>query len=315
MMISGFMKKYCLSFLMILPLFASGQVNKVCFTYDDLPVVPYGANDSISQQRLTTKLVGTIVSQQIPATGFVNEIKLFENDSPITYQINLLKVWCQNGLELGNHTYSHHDYNHVSFQSFTDDLVKGEVVTSELLAAQGKKVRYFRHPYLHTGTPQQRADSLEQFLQRRGYTTAPVTIDNDDYLFALAYRRALGRSDTALASQIGRDYVVYMEQKALYFEKQSNRLFGRNISQILLLHANQLNADFTDELAAMFRRNKYTFVSLEEAMQDPAYTTPVKVFGAWGISWLDRWALSAGQKGAFFKDDPPTPEYIRKLTE
>ena len=309
------MKKGFLSLLMVLPILASGQVNKVCFTYDDLPVVPYGASDSISQQNLTTKLVGTIVREKIPATGFVNEIKLFENGSPITYQVNLLKVWCQNGLELGNHTYSHHDYNRVSFQTFTDDVIKGEVITRTLLAGQGQQLRFFRHPYLHAGNTQQRADSLDQFLQRRGYTTAPVTIDNDDYLFASAYRRALGRSDTTLAGQIGRDYVKYMEQKTLYFEKQSNRLFGRNISQILLLHANQLNADFTDELAAMFRKNKYTFVSLEEAMQDPAYTTPVKVFGTWGISWLDRWALSAGQKGDFFKDDPQTPEYIRKLTQ
>lgn len=309
------MKLYFLSLLMILPMPGSGQVNKVCFTYDDLPVVTYGANDSISQQRLTAKLVGTIVREKIPATGFVNEIKLFENDTVIPYQVNLLKMWSENGLDLGNHTYSHHDYNRLSFQSFTDDIVKGEIVTRKLLADHNKKLQFFRHPYLHTGTPRQRADSLDQFLQRRGYTTAPVTIDNDDYLFASAYRRALGRSDTALASQIGRDYVKYMEQKALYFEQQSNRLFGRNISQILLLHANQLNADFTDELASMFRRNKYTFISLEEAMQDPAYTTPVKAFGTWGISWLDRWALSAGHKGDFFKDDPPTPEYIRKLAE
>jgi peptidoglycan/xylan/chitin deacetylase (PgdA/CDA1 family) len=314
-MMFDFLKKLCLNFLTILPLAAYGQVNKVCFTYDDLPVVPYGANDSVSQQKLTFKLVGTIVREKIPATGFVNEIKLFENSVRIPYQVNLLKTWCQNGLELGNHTYSHHDYNRVSFQTFTDDLIKGEVITRDLLAASKKKLRFFRHPYLHAGNPQQRADSLDQFLQRRGYTTAPVTIDNDDYLFALAYRRALNRSDTTLASQIGRDYIVYMEQKALYFEKQSNRLFGRNISQILLLHANQLNADFTDELAAMFRRNNYTFISLDEALQDPAYATPVNVYGNWGISWLDRWALSAGQKGDFFKGDPSTPEYIRKLTE
>jgi hypothetical protein len=39
----------------------------------------------------------------------------------------------------------------------------------------------------------------------------------------------------------------------------------------------------------------------------------VTVFSDWGISCIDRWALSRGKKGGFFSDDPVTPDYIREL--
>jgi hypothetical protein len=45
-------------------------------------------------------------------------------------------------------------------------------------------------------------------------------------------------------------------------------------------------------------------------LQDEAYQTPITVYGKWGISWIDRWALSQGKKGDFFKGDPETPAYI-----
>jgi hypothetical protein len=36
---------------------------------------------------------------------------------------------------------------------------------------------------------------------------------------------------------IGTDYVAYMEKKLVYFEDQSQKLFGYNIPQIFLMHA------------------------------------------------------------------------------
>ena len=115
---------------------------------------------------------------------------------------------------------------------------------------------------------------------------------------------------------IGATYIDYMERKLKYFEKQSNKLFGRNIRQILLLHANAINADFLNELAMMYERNNYKFVSLSKALEDKAYTTNISVFNRnYGITWLDRWALSQGKKGEFFMDEPTTPENIMKLAK
>lgn len=292
-----------------------GQPKQVCFTFDDLPVVNYGISDTVYQKDLIDKLVVSLVKNKIPAIGFVNEIKLYDNDVINRFQLELLNSWVDNGLDLGNHTYSHPDYNSVSFEYFTRDLIKGETVTRNILNSKGRSVRYFRHPFLHTGNTKARADSLNDFLFKKGYLVAPVTIDNEDYLFASAYYKAGRKKDKELMSQIGHDYITYMEKKLKYFEIQSDSLFGRNISQILLLHVSSLNSDYIDSLALMFQRNNYVFVNMDRALEDKVYQTEITRFGNWGISWIDRWALSQGKKGVFFKDEPVTPEYIRKLSE
>ncbi len=175
-------------------------------------------------------------------------------------------------------------------------------------------MKYFRHPFLHVGATKQRADSLENFLKKNKYITAPVTIDNEDYLFANAYQKALIKKDTALAKTIGKDYISYMEQKIFYYEKISQALFDRQIPQILLIHASLLNADYIQALAEIYTKNGYKFTTIDQTMSDKAYKTPITKFGKYGISWLDRWAISQGKSGDFFKGDPETPKYVADLS-
>ena len=291
------------------------QTKNICFTIDDLPVVSYGMNDTTFQRNLMNGIIQSFKKHNIPAIGFVNEFKLYKDEKINSFQVSLLKNWVANDLELGNHTFSHPDYNKTNFNNFTEDLLKGEITTKEILLENNKSIKYFRHPYLHLGNTKAKYDSLNNFLKSKNYVTAPVTIDNEDYLFALAYKRALSNNDTALSKNIGKDYINYMEEKLHYFEGQSQKLFGKNISHILLMHASWLNSNFIDSLAIMLKRNGYNFISLEETLKDDLYKTEITKFGNWGLSWLDNWALSQDKKSDFFKDDPQTPLYIKKMTE
>jgi peptidoglycan/xylan/chitin deacetylase (PgdA/CDA1 family) len=310
------MKTIFLSILIFAASSSFAQKKQVCFSFDDLPMISYGITDTVYQQQLMDRLVASLIIQGIPAIGFVNERKFYERDgSIIPFQVGILNTWLNSGLELGNHTFSHPDYNKVSFAEYTNSIVKGETISKKILATKGKSLRYFRHPFLHVGNTKAKADSLDNFLKERGYTVAPVTIDNDDYLFAMAYKRASVKSDTVLMRQIRNDFIEYIGKKTDYYEKQSQTLFGRNIPQILLLHASLLNSDCTSLLATMFEKKQYEFVSMDEALQDKAYQTPVTVYSNMGISWIDRWALSQGKKDDFFKDEPATPGYIKTLAE
>lgn len=296
-------------------LFASGQTKKVCFSFDDMPFVNYGMTDTTLQKEKFSALVRTLSVNNVPAIGFVNGQKLLKEGSPDNFQIGLLRSWIGSGLEAGNHTYSHPDFNLVFFKDYTDDILKGEDILKDLCEASGRHLNYFRHPFLHVGQTKEKADSLAYFLKSHGYKTAPVTIDDEDYLFACAYSTALLKNDTALMNRIGRDYIGYMKKKIRYFENQSEKLFGRKISQILLIHASALNSDYISSLIDLFRSEGYTFVSMDEALTDSAYKTPITVYGKWGISWLDKWALSQGKKGEFFKDDPESPDYIKSICQ
>lgn len=306
---------FCLWLLVISISNIYAQEKKVCITVDDLPTVHYNVEGYDFRLGITDSLIKVFVTEQVPAIGFINEKKLYHKNKLETAQVHLLELWLKNGLELGNHTFSHFNYHKVDFEKFSKDVLKGELITKPLSEKYGMDYKFFRHPFLKIGDNKAKADSLKQFLESHGYIEAPVTIDNDDYLFAFAYSKAYKKGEIDLMKRIGRDYILYMEKKLLYFEEQSKKLFNRQISQILLIHASFLNANYIGELIGIYRKHGYTFISQEEALKDTTYQEPVTKFGDWGISWIDRWALGKGKKGDFFKDDPAVPHYITELTK
>ncbi|WPP49279.1 polysaccharide deacetylase family protein [Catalinimonas niigatensis] len=309
------MKNYLFLYLLFISISSFAQNKEVCFTIDDLPVVNYGNNDEDYLRDITQKLITTFDNYGIPAIGFVNESKLYQQQTLHPIQVQLLEMWLKSGYELGNHSYSHMNFHQVSFEDYTADILKGEKISKALSKNYEREYLYFRHPYLRVGLTKAKHDSLNHFLQQHGYLEAPVTIDNDDYLFAKAYHVALTQKDSAMMQNIGEDYITYMEDKIKFYEKLSDQLWGRNIKHILLLHANKINAEYLDELAEMYQRHGYDFISLTEALTDEVYKEEISRYGDWGISWIDRWALSKGKKGEFFAEDPETPEYVQELAQ
>lgn len=286
----------------------------VAVTFDDLPATPAGVvtNDVASLNELTRKLLNAVRRHGVPAVGFVNEGKLFrEGAAPadVESRIAVLRMWLETGLELGNHTYSHRDLNWMPLEEFQADVIRGEAVTRRLVDGTGQKIRYFRHPFLHVGRELGQRRAFETFLVAHGYTVAPVTVDNDDFLYGEAYARARRRGDAAAAVRIGDDYLRYMDEVFAFFEAVSRRVIGREIRQVLLLHANTLNADRFGALAEALVRRGYRFIPLAEALKDDAYRLPDEFVGAPGNSWFNHWEVTAGRKPV---PTPSPPEWIRK---
>ena len=148
------------------------------------------------------------------------------------------------------------------------------------MAERGLTLRFFRHPFLHVGRSLENKAAFERFLAEHGYRVAPVTIDNDEYIFAGAYDRAAKRGDAGVVRRVSEAYVPYMASKVEFFERNARDLFGRDIPQILLIHANMLNADRFGDLAAMFERRGYRFITLEKALQDPAFQSAIPMSAA-----------------------------------
>ena len=74
----------------------------------------------------------------------------------------------KNGNELGNHTFSHLDFNNVSDSLYFDNIIKGEVVIRKLMQEYGKTLKYFRHPYLHMGMGKSRAEHQQEWQTEMG---------------------------------------------------------------------------------------------------------------------------------------------------
>ncbi len=282
----------------------------IAVTIDDLPVVST-RRDLKTRQEITKKLLNHITKAKIPAIGFVNENKLYAGDKRDETQIDLLRSWLNASLELGNHTFSHRSLNNIELKDYQDDILRGEIVTKELLETKGKQMRYFRHPFLQTGLSLEVKDGLNKFLAEHSYTIAPVTIDNADWIYARAYDNAFDKNDKKLMKQVGASYVPYLESKMAYWERQSVKLFNREIKQVLLLHANFINSDYFDDIAKMLAKRDYKFITLEEALKDEAYKLPDTFNRQAGISWLHRWALAKGREN-ILPDEPKTPDFVMK---
>lgn len=311
----------CLACLPAIVFVVSGTTNDqapqraIAVTFDDLPEAPPGVHDLKTLEAINRKLVRAITDHKVPAIGFVNEGKLYNKDGrEIAPRTRMLKLWLEAGLELGNHTYSHPDLFTTPLEQFQKDVLRGEDVTRTLLAQIGKKPRYFRHPFLHTGPNLETRLAFEKFLAEHGYRIAPVTVDNNEYIFAAVYADALAKNDPATMKRVGEAYVPYMEAMLELYEKHSVSLFGRDIKQTLLLHGNALNADYFGALAQMMKRRGYRFVSLEEALTDKAYGSEDRYAGRAGMSWLQRWAITRQHKPTMelFKLEPDVPDFIKQ---
>jgi peptidoglycan/xylan/chitin deacetylase (PgdA/CDA1 family) len=282
----------------------------VAVTIDDLPVVAKNSDLRVRQE-ITRKLLAHIKKARVPAIGFVNEEKLYRDGKPDEAEIALLQSWLDAGLELGNHTYSHPSLHNISLEKYTEEILKGEIITKELLAKKKMQMRYFRHPFLHSGLDLETKQKLGDFLQTHKYTIAPVTLDNSDWIFARAYDNAIEKKDKNLQKRVGEAYLAYLDTKLDYWERQSVKLFEREIRQMMLLHANTINSDYFDDVAKVFKKRGYKFITLEEALKDEAYKLPDTFTRKAGISWLHRWALAKG-KDFVLPNEPSTPEWIMK---
>lgn len=294
---------------------ADGTVaeRRMAVTFDDLPAQRAQALPGVRVQAISTDLVELLVSEQVPAIGFVNEDKLYVDGVLDPTRVELLERWLEAGLELGNHTFSHPDLHRVSLDEFRRDVIRGEQVIRPLSDSRGGELRFFRHPFLHTGRDLDTKLALEDFLTRRGYRVAPVTIDNSEWIFARAYDEALDRRDEPLQRRIAREYQLYMLQMVEFYEGQSVGLFAREIPQVLLLHANALNAEHLGELLDSLRRRGYRFVDLDTALEDPAYASEDTYVGPGGITWLHRWAITRGVDRSLFGGEPTTPNWVQEL--
>jgi peptidoglycan/xylan/chitin deacetylase (PgdA/CDA1 family) len=289
--------------LLLLPGYAlpAQPDRQVAITIDDLPRGGDGGPyDAASVAAMTTQLLRPFRDAHIPLIGFVNAGRNLSDAAALR---GILDLWLDAGADLGNHSFTHPDLNTVPLERYVADIERGEPAVREALAARGKRLEYYRHPYLRVGATPEVKRGLQVWLDAHGYRVAPVTLDDADYMYAALYPKA------QLRERVRAGYVPYMESVVEFFERRSIEVFDREIPQVLLIHASQMNADLMPQLLAMFRQRGYRFVTLAEALRDPAYRAKEDYVGRGGFSWIHRWSRSRGMAP---KGEPEPPDWVSK---
>jgi peptidoglycan/xylan/chitin deacetylase (PgdA/CDA1 family) len=178
------------------------QRRAVAVTFDDLPYVAAGRDPYLPHaQRATSRILRVLKAHRAPAIGFVNENKLHA-PGELDRRVALLQQWVDAGMMLGNHTYSHPDFNRLTVQQFQDEIIRGEIITRRLMHSRQPYSLYFRHPMTHTGDTKEKKKAIEQFLAARSYRIAPHTIENSDFVFNAGYVRALEGEGRSVVSTV-----------------------------------------------------------------------------------------------------------------
>lgn len=278
---------------------------KVAITFDDLPAFSSDALNGTQIVEQNERLLGTLQREKIPAIGFVNAAKLYKWGQ-VDERIKALQIWLDEGFELGNHTYSHESLNKAGLKAWEENVVEGEPLLKLLLAQHGMTLRYYRPPFLDMGADLLTRRQAEQFLASRGYRVAPITIDVGDWEFAPIYFAAKQKGDAAEESRVVNAFLDYANASLDYAEKFSKQIIGYEPKQVILLHDSELEADHFAELAALMRKRNYSFITLDDALDDSAYNLPNEYAGG-GTSWLDQWAITEGKMPP---NEPALPAWV-----
>jgi peptidoglycan/xylan/chitin deacetylase (PgdA/CDA1 family) len=278
------MRKAASIFLFLIPLgfflIAQAQEGKqIAITFDDLPA----SNISVfeDQVKINKKILSVLDKYEIAATGFVITSRLFGKR-------RILDLWVKAGHTLGNHTHTHEDFDKVDTTAFKMDVQKGASEIEKLLSTDSISLKYFRFPYLHEGDTQERKEVIRKFLMENGYTVAPVTINPQDSHYNTLYLNAWVTNDKQKEDSIKTVFLEQLKWKTEEAEQLSKELFAREVKHVLLLHLNRLTAEVLDQVLAYYDNSGYSFVSLDEALEDSVYSDEETYVGSDELNWLER---------------------------
>jgi hypothetical protein len=207
----------------------------------------------------------------------------------------LLAPWDKAGHLIGNHTYSHRNYNapETVVADYLQDILRAE----ELLKEFPRFQKYFRFPALKEGDTAAKRDTMRAFLAEHGYRVGHVTIDNSDWLIDNRLTTRLKKDANADIKPYRDFYLEHMWARAEYYDALARRVMRRPVKHTLLVHFNLLNGLFLNDLIEMFKSKGWRPIDAEEAFTDSVFASKPRVLPA-GESIV--WSL-AKEKGTIAK--------------
>ncbi len=223
---------------------------EIAITIDDLPFVGEYRNFHLNM------MLNTMKEHQIPATGFIIA-KEVRNDN-----WDILQKFRDSGFGLGNHTYSHANLNVLDTQEYIKEIRKADKILSPVLT----EPKYFRYPYLAMSTGDKR-NKILCYLAKKNYQVAPITIDSKDFVFNQRLLSVPELNRRNYLNEMEPFYLDFIWQQTVKAEAHTEYHHNPDQAQILLIHANLLNAYVLPDIINLYKKNGYTFVTLEDALK------------------------------------------------
>lgn len=244
---------------------------QIALTFDDLPAhgpLPPG----IARPAVVQSIVATLKRENMPPIyGFVNGFRVAQ----YPYQIHILQAWRAAGNPLGNHTWSHPEFDKLSVVQYEANIQRNEPLLRKM--QPDSDWHWFRFPYLEEGDTIEKREQLRAWLSQHGYHIAEVSIDFQDYNWNDSYARCAAKHDRVAISSLRDSYLDAADESIRVYRQIAQTLYHRDVPYVLLMHVGAFDAHMLPELIGLFRSRGFSFVTLQQAMADPIYSFDPKV--------------------------------------
>ena len=239
-----------LVFLALLPTIVCGQEKTISITIDDLPFVGEYRNFHLNM------MMDTMIEQKVPATGFIIASEVRSNNW------ETLRKFRDAGFGLGNHTLSHANLNKLKTKEYMHEIKEADSILSPVLT----EPKYFRYPYLAMSNGGKK-NKILCYLAQNDYQVAPITIDSKDFAFNQRLLSVPEANRRDYLKELKPFYLDFIWQQTVKAEEHSQYHHNPAQSQILLIHANLLNAYVLPDIINLYKQQGYKFVNLENALK------------------------------------------------
>ena len=237
------------------------QAQSVAITIDDGPNA--GNTPRMSAQERNQAMLDALAKHRVQAALFVTAG--YGANTP--QGLPLLQAWSKAGHAIGNHTVTHPDLEKVPLAEYQRQVMECD----SLISTQPGYKKWLRFTYLREGNTPEKIDGMRKFLRDHGYRNAQVSLDTSDWRLNEKLEEVLKKDPNADTSAIRTAYLAHIKQRALAYRELSQQLQGRDISQVLLLHHNLLNAMWLDDVLTQFKEMGWKIITPAEAFADPVY--------------------------------------------
>lgn len=235
----------------------------VALTFDDGPTLD--ETPRLSPQARNAAMLAALARHKVKAALFVTAA----NGAVKPEGLALARAWGQAGHVVANHTMTHPDLNNAktTLAQYQQEVLDCDRIIAALPGYQ----KWFRFTFLREGNTPEKRDGMRSFLREQAYRNAYVTLDTSDWRLNDKLVEVLEKNPKADVEPIRQAYLSHIRQRALAYRALAQRLQGRDIPQVMLMHHNLINALWLDDVIRQFREMGWSFTTPAEAFADPVY--------------------------------------------
>lgn len=223
----------------------------IAITIDDLPFVGEYRNFHLKL------IMDALQAEHVPATGFIiaSEVR---NDN-----WDMLRQLRDAGISLGNHTLTHANLNELKTSEFINEISAADKILLPVMTSP----KYFRYPYLAVSSGDKKNKVL-CYLANNDYEVAPISVDSKDFVFNQRLLAVTQKERRDYFDELKPFYLDFIWDQTLKAEDHNRYHHNSQQAQILLVHANLLNAYALTDIIHLYKQNGYRFVTLEDALKN-----------------------------------------------